>query len=135
MGRAPAAISALPTAAVPADRDFELSWRAAIERAGWSALFRQQVAAETYVMASLVPPVIAAAPSPPREMVFVIDNSGSMGGDSMDEAKASLEHALRTLRPQDHFNVIRFDDTMTKLFDSSVQRDTRAGPDGDPLRA
>jgi Ca-activated chloride channel family protein len=53
-------------------------------------------------------------------MVFVIDNSGSMGGDSMEEAKASLEHALRTLRPQDHFNVIRFDDTMTQLFEHSV---------------
>ena len=50
-------------------------------------------------------------------MVFVIDNSGSMGGESMDEAKASLEQALRTLRPQDHFNVIRFDD-----FDDQIVR-------------
>jgi Ca-activated chloride channel family protein len=38
----------------------------------------------------------------------------------MREAKASLLHALTTLRPQDHFNIIRFDDTMTQLFEHSV---------------
>ena len=53
-------------------------------------------------------------------MVFVIDNSGSMGGSSIEEAKASLIHALATLRPQDHFNIIRFDDSMTQLFEHSV---------------
>ena len=105
---------------VPADRDFELSWRAASNEPVVGA-FKQKVGRQTYVMATIVPPVMAAAPVPPREMVFVIDNSGSMGGDSMDEAKASLEHALRTLRPQDHFNVIRFDDTMTQLFEHSVR--------------
>ena len=57
---------------------------------------------------------------PPREMVFVIDNSGSMGGTSMASAKDSLLYALGTLRPQDRFNVIRFDDTLTRLFDDSV---------------
>lgn len=104
---------------VPADRDFELSWRAASNEPVVGA-FKQQVGRQTYVMATVVPPVTAALPVPPREMVFVIDNSGSMGGSSMDEAKASLEHALRTLRPQDHFNVIRFDDSMTQLFERSV---------------
>jgi Ca-activated chloride channel family protein len=104
---------------VPADRDFELSWRNASSEPVVGA-FRQQVGRQTYVMATVVPPLIQSTSVPPREMVFVIDNSGSMGGSSMEEAKASLEHALRTLRPQDHFNVIRFDDTMTQLFDHSV---------------
>ena len=59
-------------------------------------------------------------PVPPREMIFVIDNSGSMSGESMDQAKASLSHALKTLKPADRFNVIRFDDTMTQLFPRAV---------------
>ena len=105
---------------VAADRDFELSWRAASNEPVVGA-FKQKVGSQTYVMATVVSPITATAPPPPREMVFVIDNSGSMGGDSMVEAKASLEHALRTLRPQDHFNVIRFDDTMTQLFEHSVR--------------
>jgi Ca-activated chloride channel family protein len=105
---------------VTANRDFVLEWRSA-SADPTLGLFAQHTAKGDYVMASVTPPAdTSSLPTPPREMVFVIDNSGSMGGDSMDEAKASLLHALGTLRPQDHFNVIRFDDTMTRLFDHSV---------------
>jgi Ca-activated chloride channel family protein len=105
---------------VPADRDFVLEWRSA-SADPTLGLFAQHTPKGDYVMASVTPPAdTSTLPTPPREMVFVIDNSGSMGGDSMAEAKASLLHALGTLRPQDHFNVIRFDDTMTRLFDHSV---------------
>ncbi|NJM50814.1 MAG: marine proteobacterial sortase target protein [Sphingomonadales bacterium] len=109
---------------VPADKDFELSWRSATADPALS-LYKQQFDGSYYVMASLTPPAIDAGSGknsfiPPREMVFVIDNSGSMSGTSMDEAKKSLIHALSTLRPQDHFNIIRFDDTLTQLFDASV---------------
>lgn len=105
---------------VPADRDFELDWRSAAATPTLG-LFRERTAAGDYVMATITPPSdMSGLPTPPREMVFVIDNSGSMGGASMDEAKASLVHALATLRPQDRFNVIRFDDTMTMLFTHSV---------------
>ena len=45
----------------------------------------------------------------PREAIFVIDNSGSMGGTSIVQAKASLLYALDRLKPADRFNVIRFD--------------------------
>src|SRR5207253_1548949 len=59
----------------------------------------------------------------PREVVFVIDNSGSMGGTSIVQAKASLSYALGRLQPTDRFNVIRFDDTMDVLFPTSVPAD------------
>lgn len=105
---------------VPADRDFELSWRSA-SADPTIGLFREQGDDGAYVMAAITPPAtLAGQATPPRDMVFVIDNSGSMGGESMREAKAGLLYALKTLRPQDHFNVIRFDDTMTQLFTHSV---------------
>ncbi|KQM20389.1 marine proteobacterial sortase target protein [Novosphingobium sp. Leaf2] len=105
---------------VPADRDFVLEWRSAAADPTLG-LFAQQTAKGDYVMAAITPPADTSnLPRPPREMVFVIDNSGSMGGASMEEAKASLLHALGTLRPQDHFNIIRFDDTMTRVFERSV---------------
>ena len=56
-------------------------------------------------------------------MVFVIDNSGSMGGPSMAQAKASLIYALDRLDPADRFNVIRFDDTMDVFFPDVVAAD------------
>jgi Ca-activated chloride channel family protein len=105
---------------IPANRDFELRWHAA-GAAPVLGAFRQQHQGLDYVMAALTPPVQSGKGAiPPREMVFVIDNSGSMSGDSMPAAKQSLLYALGTLRPQDSFNVIRFDDTMTQLFDHAV---------------
>ena len=64
-----------------------------------------------------------------REIIFVIDNSGSMGGTSIVQAKASLAYGLGRLRPSDRFNVIRFDHTMDMLFPDAVPRRSRA-----PLR-
>jgi len=105
---------------VPADRDFELRWRSAAAEAT-IALFRERLGGQDHLMAMLTPPVDdRAGPAPPREMIFVIDNSGSMAGESMEQARASLLHALRTLTPADRFNVIRFDDSMTQLFDAPV---------------
>lgn len=105
---------------VPADRDFELRWRSA-SADPTIGLFRQVLDGQSYLMASITPPSQErAGPVLPREMLFVIDNSGSMGGQSMAAAKESLLYALGTLRPQDSFNVIRFDDTMTQLFEQSV---------------
>ena len=110
----------LANGAVPADRDFELRWSAAGE-APSLGLFRQGHGELDYVMATITPP--SAGPSgqvPPREMIFVIDNSGSMAGGSMDAARRSLLYALETLRPEDRFNIIRFDDTMEMLFPASA---------------
>ncbi len=53
----------------------------------------------------------------------MIDNSGSMGGTSIVQAKASLIYALGRLQPTDRFNVIRFDHTMDVLFPTSVPAD------------
>lgn len=105
---------------VPADRDFELRWRNGASEPALG-LFRQDHNGLTYVMATLTPPAAPRIDSiPPRDMIFVIDNSGSMGGESMEAAKSSLLYALDTLRPQDRFNIIRFDHSMTKLFNRAV---------------
>lgn len=103
-----------------ADRDFVLEWSAAASNTPTVGLFRERVGKEDFVLAYVTPPVLAPARKTGREIVFVIDNSGSMGGTSMVQAKASLDYALSRLEPNDHFNVIRFDDTMTKFFPDSV---------------
>ena len=108
----------------PADRDFELRWRSASADPTVS-LFRQARDGQQYVMATITPQAkIEPGKVAPREMIFVIDNSGSMGGESMAAAKQSLLYALGTLRAEDTFNVIRFDDTMTQLFEQSTRAST-----------
>jgi Ca-activated chloride channel family protein len=110
---------------VPADRDFELSWKAAAETVPSVGLFREHVGDADYLLAFVTPPATEPTEQKPlpREVVFVIDNSGSMGGTSIIQAKASLIYALGRLQPKDRFNVIRFDDTMDVLFPDSVPAD------------
>jgi Ca-activated chloride channel family protein len=110
---------------VPADRDFELTWKPAAEKAPSVGLFHERVGDADYLLAFVTPPGAEASTqkSLPREVVFVIDNSGSMGGTSIVQAKASLTYALSRLQPNDRFNVIRFDDTMDMLFPASVPAD------------
>ncbi len=110
---------------VPADRDFELSWRPAAETAPSVGLFREHVGNADYLLAFVTPPTVAEAQQKPlpRDVIFVIDNSGSMGGTSIVQAKASLIYALGRLQPNDRFNVIRFDHTMDVLFPASVPAD------------
>jgi Ca-activated chloride channel homolog len=110
---------------VPADRDFELTWTPGAAAAPSVGLFREHVGNAEYVLALVTPPLKADAQKEalPREMVFVIDNSGSMGGTSITQAKASLLFALDRLKPNDRFNVIRFDHTMDAVFADTVAAD------------
>jgi Ca-activated chloride channel homolog len=105
---------------VPADRDFVLNWKVAANAMPQATLFRETIGADNYYLAMIVPPAGGQKVRQPREAVFVIDNSGSMAGESMRQAKAALLMALTKLKPEDKFNVIRFDDTYDVLFKSAV---------------
>jgi Ca-activated chloride channel family protein len=113
---------ALKGETVPADKDFELTWHAAPGKTPSAGLFREVLGGKTYLLAFVTPPTTpdtSAAPAK-REVVFVIDNSGSMSGPSIEQAKQSLALAISRLNPDDRFNVIRFDDTMTDYFSGLV---------------
>ena len=107
---------------VPADRDFELTWKATPGKSPSAGLFREVKDGKTYLLAFVTPPTTPGATSeqPKRELVFVIDNSGSMSGTSIEQARASLALAISKLQPGDRFNVIRFDNTMTDYFHGLV---------------
>ena len=106
---------------VPADRDFVLSWKPEPAKAPTASLFREERNGEDYLLAVVNPPAIRVqGQRRDRETIFVIDNSGSMSGESMEQAKQGLLLALNRLAPTDAFNVIRFDDTMDMLFSTAV---------------
>ena len=105
---------------VPADKDFELTWTAA-GTAPQAGLFIETINGHDYLLGFVTPPLVTSTTNHPREITFVIDNSGSMDGASMPQAKDSVLFGLAQLKPTDRFNVIRFDDTMDNLFGSPVQ--------------
>ncbi|WP_425406327.1 marine proteobacterial sortase target protein [Hwanghaeella sp.] len=105
---------------VPADRDFVLRWRLAETAEPAAMLFHEALNGQHYYMAVLSPLKPAATKVPARDVRFVVDTSGSMHGDALDQAKAALLSALDGLRPQDRFEIIQFNSEMHRLFGESV---------------
>ena len=67
------------------------------------------------------PPAQAGVLDPtPREIVFVLDTSGSMGGLPMEASKRFMASALNGLRPDDYFRIIRFSNNATEFASSAV---------------
>lgn len=60
-----------------------------------------------YLMLTVTPPDIRSA-SLPRDLTFVVDVSGSMRGEKIEQARAAGERLLETLRPQDRFRIVAF---------------------------
>lgn len=99
---------ALARGPVRADRDFELSWRLAGAQPR-AELMAQKTADGGHFALTIQPPQgFDAGRSRPRELVFVVDVSGSMGGAPLDTAKAAIERALAGMRADDTFNLITF---------------------------
>ena len=51
-----------------------------------------------------------------RDVVFVVDRSGSMSGEPLEQAKSALVYVLGELREDDRFDVIAFDDENRSYF-------------------
>ncbi len=56
----------------------------------------------------------------PKEIVFVLDTSGSMSGFPIEKAKEAMRLALDGLNPQDTFNLITFSGDTHVLFEKPV---------------
>jgi len=107
---------------VPMDHDIELNWRPVPDRAPRAILFTEETNGDTHALLLMLPPDDFAAPTQPlpRELVFVIDTSGSMHGVSIEQAKRALTLALDGLDPADRFNVIQFNSVTSSLYPASV---------------
>lgn len=49
-----------------------------------------------------------AEPAVPKDVTFVLDISGSMRGEKMEQARSAIEYCLERLHPGDRFNLITF---------------------------
>ena len=111
---------ALADGSVPMHRDFVLHWKPQVGSEPQAALFHERLEGEDYALLMVLPPEPGASRSLSRELVFVIDTSGSMGGSSITQARASLAFALQQLTPLDRFNIIEFSNTARALFRASL---------------
>ncbi len=104
---------------VKGDRDFVLEWRNAEQFSPTAAFFTESTADGDYGLLMVLPPQIMPGKVPARDLTFIIDTSGSMGGASIKQAKLALMEGLRDLTTGDTFNIVEFNSTASSLFDTA----------------
>ncbi|MDD8058096.1 MULTISPECIES: marine proteobacterial sortase target protein [Shewanella] len=118
-----------------ADRDFVLQWQADVGALPQAATFYQTgkthsvagnshdnittnaVDQSVYSLVMLMPPSVEVSEQHliGRELILVIDTSGSMSGQSIVQAKQALQFAIAGLRDIDTFNIIEFNQHTSML--------------------
>jgi Ca-activated chloride channel family protein len=88
--------------------DFELFLPLARALVGMSLVTSQPVGEDGFFMLLLAPGNGAQVSAQRRDLVAVLDVSGSMSGDKLDQARTALVQLLGTLRANDRFRVIAF---------------------------
>lgn len=112
---------------LPMDRDLVVTWRVVSDQTPRVAAFTETIGDESFVLLMFMPQSADGfAQATPREVTFVIDTSGSMGGNSIARARTALQSALGRLTPADRFNVIEFNDDARAVFDAPVPLDPQS---------
>ncbi|MBM3466002.1 MAG: VWA domain-containing protein, partial [Armatimonadetes bacterium] len=99
------------------NRDFVLRWRLAEDRLTTRLVASEEDGA-AYGMLSLIPPARDGFLGVARDVVFVVDRSGSMSGPKMGSAARACDLLLSSLTPGDRFAVQAFDDQYEWLEDN-----------------
>ncbi|TWX67912.1 marine proteobacterial sortase target protein [Colwellia demingiae] len=101
---------------VISNKTFDLTWQLIASNQPQISSFTQEVSGEHYTLLTFFPPEQSVAQVIARDIIFIIDTSGSMQAGSMEQAKASLQLALLQLNNKDSFNIIAFDHETELLF-------------------
>lgn len=91
-------------------QDFQLFYALSRDDFGLSLLTYREPGKDGYFLLMLSPKdELTEQEYAAKDIVFVLDTSGSMQTDGkIDKARAALQFGIRTLRPDDRFNVISF---------------------------
>ena len=101
------------------DKDFQLFYATGGKDVGLTAMTHRPVASEHGYFMLLVTPMVEMSKKyeVPRDIVMVLDTSGSMRGVKMEQAKKALKYCLNNLGSKDRFALINFSTTVNKYKD------------------
>jgi Ca-activated chloride channel family protein len=102
------------------NRDFILTFDVAGRDVEDAVLAHRDERGGFFALVLQPPDRVAAEDVAPRELVFVLDTSGSMSGYPIEKAKETMESSFAALRPQDTFNLITFSGDTNILFPAPV---------------
>ncbi|HWP42010.1 MAG TPA: VIT domain-containing protein, partial [Blastocatellia bacterium] len=103
------------------NKDFVLRYRVADEAISAAAWASTSEGGATVMVTALPPRLTGDFEPAPREFIFVIDRSGSMMGGPILQARNALRACLRSLGPQDTFNILAFDHQIEWMSESASE--------------
>ncbi len=106
--------------------DFELFYSVSPDPIGANLVsYFDAAAGEGYFLLLAAPGITAGTEVVAKDVVVVLDTSGSMEGEKIAQAKRALTYVLEHLNPEDRFNVVEFS-TGSRLFERGLQPVGRA---------
>jgi len=102
------------------DKDFVLYYSTDDKGVGLSVLPHHPAGEDGYFLLTVTPAYDSGGRALPKDITFVLDTSGSMAGAKMTQAKRALAFCLRSLNPDDRFEIVRFSTEAEALFDGLV---------------
>ncbi|MAS34816.1 MAG: hypothetical protein CL610_12470 [Anaerolineaceae bacterium] len=92
------------------DADFSLFYGIASDTINLNLLtYRESASEDGFFMLLVQPPLTVEAENIiPRDIIVVLDQSGSMDGEKWDQARKAAAYVLDNLNPEDRFNVVLF---------------------------
>ncbi len=104
------------------DKDFQLFYATSAKPIGITPLLYRPISSEDGYFMFLISPSTEASKihRTPRDLVLVVDKSGSMSDLKMAQAKKALKHCLGNLKPDDRFALVSFATTIN-TFDDRLQ--------------
>ncbi len=105
----------------PADRDFVLAYGLSKNKIG-ATLFSHSESEKDGAFLLLIAPSeeLTRDEVVEKDVAFVVDVSGSMAGEKIEQTKKALRYCINSLGPKDRFNLITFSTEARALFESLV---------------
>ncbi|NPV67525.1 MAG: VWA domain-containing protein [Anaerolineae bacterium] len=104
------------------DKDFSLYYTVSPEDIALNLLtYRESADEDGFFMLLIAPPVeVRAEVVIPKDVLIVLDQSGSMAGEKWDQARTAVEYILENLNAEDRFNMIVFS-TGSRIYANTLQ--------------
>ncbi|MEO8843834.1 MAG: VIT domain-containing protein [Kofleriaceae bacterium] len=108
------------------DRDIVVRWPVAAAAPGLALNVARRQAGDAYGLITIVPPARAAKATPvARDLLVLLDTSGSMGGAPLDKAQQVVALMIDSLGGEDRLELIEFSDSPKRWRDEPAQADAK----------
>jgi Ca-activated chloride channel homolog len=106
------------------DTDFQLVYSSEKRDIGLSLITHKSAGEDGYFLLLAGPTVAKETRPAPKDVVFVVDTSGSMAGAKLQQAKKALQFCIENLNADDRFDIVRFSTETESLFGKLNEADS-----------